>query len=162
VTNAHAYIQSLKRRRIISLCFCGIDLKAQFINAHTPGVPAREPIYPQGYIELIFTFYRLFGWGMQQITGYMEDYWASHGQEIAVPSFGQLSERLARGGITPVPPAGPRCGTRQGAVQLGYIRGKGIHAFHKKYGYGVRSRIEAQISRRLCQVGEDGRALSRR
>jgi hypothetical protein len=63
VTNAHAYNQSLKRRGMISLYFCGTDLKAQFINArpHTPGVSGREPTCTQGYIELIFTFYRLFG-----------------------------------------------------------------------------------------------------
>ena len=274
VTNAHAYNQSLKRRGMISLYFCGTDLKGQFINArpHTPGVSGREPTYTQGYIELIFTFYRLFGWGMRQITGYMEDYWATRGLDIAVPSFGQLSDRfaaldpqitlrcerlarrLARGeavslildstglrfgrasqwheakygqrpartpwrkmhlaidpqmnihsvrvtpdtvsdsatmdallpaavplerviadgayysiergeaptgaGITPVipPPAHAvvhgKANTRWHDQLVGYIREKGIHAFHRKYGYGVRSRVEAQISRIKRCIGE--------
>jgi hypothetical protein len=73
------------------------DLKAQFINAkvRTPGVSGREPTYTTAYIELICTFYRLFGWGMRQITGYMKDYWASRGLDIAVPSSGQLCDRFA-------------------------------------------------------------------
>jgi len=97
VTNARAYNQSLKRRGMISLYFCGGDLKAQFINArtHTPGVSGRVPTYTEAYIQIIFTFYRLFGWGMRQITGYMEDYWATRGLDIPVPSFGQLSDRFA-------------------------------------------------------------------
>jgi len=44
---------------------------------------------------LIYTFYRLFGWGMRQITGYMEDYWEMQGLDIAVPSFGHLSDLFA-------------------------------------------------------------------
>ncbi|WP_244135165.1 IS5 family transposase, partial [Burkholderia sp. BCC0322] len=32
---------------------------------------------------------------MRQITGFMEEYWRLRGLEIAVPSFGQLSERFA-------------------------------------------------------------------
>lgn len=51
--------------------------------------------HAQAYIELICTFYRLFGWGMRQISGYMEDYWATRGLAIAVPSTSQLSERFA-------------------------------------------------------------------
>ncbi|MGF6472578.1 hypothetical protein QFZ91_005624 [Paraburkholderia sp. JPY419] len=82
VTNARAYNQSLRKRGMISLYEPGGDLKAQFINAkiRTPGVSGREPTYTTAYIELIFTFYRLFGWGMRQITGYMEDYWESFGR----------------------------------------------------------------------------------
>jgi len=56
---------------------------------------ASEPTYTTAYIELIFTFYRLFGWGMRQIAGYMEDYWATRGQDIPVPSASQLGERFA-------------------------------------------------------------------
>jgi hypothetical protein len=100
VTNARAYNLSLKKRGMISLYFpCG-ELKAQFINAkpYTRGVSGREPTYTAGYIELIYTFYRLFGWGMRQITGYMEDYWATRGLDIPVPSSGQLSERYRRAG----------------------------------------------------------------
>jgi hypothetical protein len=50
---------------------------------------------PRPYVELIYTFYRLLGWGMRQITGYMEDYWASQGLDIPVPSFGHLSDLFA-------------------------------------------------------------------
>lgn len=101
VTNAHAYNQSLKQRGMISLYFPGGDLKAQFINAktRTPGVSGREPTYTEAYIQLIFTFYKLFGWGMRQITGYMEDYWSTRELDIAVPSFGQLCDRF--GALTP-------------------------------------------------------------
>jgi hypothetical protein len=97
VTNARAYNQSLRKRGMISLYVPDGDLKAQFINAkvRTPGVSGREPTYTTAYIELIYTFYRLFGWGMRQITGYMEDYWATRGLDIPVPSSGQLCDRFA-------------------------------------------------------------------
>lgn len=55
----------------------------------------REPTCTTAYIELLFTFYRLFGWGMRQITGYMEDYWVTRGLDIPVPSASQLGERFA-------------------------------------------------------------------
>ena len=97
VTNARAYNQSLRKRGMISLYVPSGDLKAQFINAkvRTPGVSGREPTYTTAYIELIYTFYRLFGWGMRQTTGYMEDYWATRGLDIPVPSSSQLCERFA-------------------------------------------------------------------
>ena len=97
MTNARAYNQSLRKRGMISLYVPDGDLKAQFINAkiRTAGVSGREPTYTSAYIELIYTFYRLFGWGMRQITGYMEDYWATRGLDIAVPSSGQLCDRFA-------------------------------------------------------------------
>lgn len=267
VTNAREYNQSLKKRGMISLYFPVGDLKAQFINAitHTHGVSGRGPTYTAGYIELIYTFYRLFGWGMRQITGYMEDYWSTRGLDIAVPSSAQLCDRfaaldvnikqrcerlarrlaageaisiivdstglsfgrasqwyeekygrkaarapwrkmhlsidadmnvhairmtttevsdseamdsvlpvdvplerviadgayysierteaLSRAGVTPVipPPAhavvhdNERTGWHDQIVK--YIEDKGIYAFHKKYGYGARSLVEAQISR---------------
>src|SRR6202521_3031503 len=89
--------QSLRNRGMISLYVPSGDPKAQFINAkvRTPGVSGREPTYTTAYIELIYTFYRLFGWGMRQITGYMEDYWATRGLDIPVPSSSQLCERFA-------------------------------------------------------------------
>ncbi|KVP63720.1 hypothetical protein WJ92_03090 [Burkholderia ubonensis] len=65
----------------------------------------RAPTYTNAYIELIYTFYRLFRWAMRQITGFMEECWRLRGLEIAVPSFGQLSERFA---TLPVP-AQQRC-----------------------------------------------------
>jgi len=97
VTNARAYNRSLRKRGMISLYVASGDLKAQFINAkvRTPGVSGREPTYITAYIELIYTFYRLFGRGMRQITGYMEDYWATRGLDIPVPSSSQLCERFA-------------------------------------------------------------------
>jgi hypothetical protein len=58
-------------------------------------VSGREPTYTTAYIELIYTFYRLLGWGMRQTTGYMEDYWATRGLDIPVPSSSQLCERFA-------------------------------------------------------------------
>ena len=97
VTNWHEYNLSLKKRGMISLYFpCG-DLKAQFINdkPYVKGISGQEPTYREAYIELIYTFYRLHGWGMRQIHGYMEDYWATRGLDIPVPSFGQLSDRFA-------------------------------------------------------------------
>jgi len=97
VTNYHEYNQSLKKRGKISLYFPEGDLKNQLINesCYTPGVSGREATYKVAYIELIFTFYRLFGWGMRQITGYMEDLWETKGLDIPVPSFGHLSDRFA-------------------------------------------------------------------
>ncbi|KVD87328.1 hypothetical protein WS62_18095 [Burkholderia sp. ABCPW 14] len=73
---------------MLSLYFPGGDLKAQFINArpHTAGVSGREPTYTAGYIELIYTFCRLFSWGMRQIAGYMEDYWATVGWTFRYPA----------------------------------------------------------------------------
>jgi hypothetical protein len=267
VTNHHDYNKSLKNRGKISLYFPSGGLKTQFIDEspYLVGVSGRSASYQRAYVELIYTFYRLFGWGMRQITGYMEDYWETRGLDIPVPSFGHLSdlfaglelrvrqrcerlaERLARGesvsivvdstglsfgrasqwyeekygkkaGRTPwrklhlsidpdmnvhgvaitttevsdseglervVPTAIPiRQVTADGAyysmerveklVEQGilpvipppahsvvhgasnttvhdelvhYIDDKGVYAFQKKYGYGVRSLIEAQISR---------------
>jgi len=97
VANARAYNQSLKRRGQLSLYCPHGDLKALFINArpYVRGVSGRALTYTNAYIELIYTFYRLFGWAMRQITGFMEEYWRLRGLEIAVPSFGQLSERFA-------------------------------------------------------------------
>ncbi|MFL9913420.1 transposase [Paraburkholderia sp. RL17-337-BIB-A] len=66
-----------------------------YAKVRMPGVSGREPTYTTAYIELIYTFYRLFGWGMRQITGYMEDCWATRGLDIPVPSYGQLCDRFA-------------------------------------------------------------------
>ena len=56
---------------MISLYFPSGDSKAHFINArpYARGISGREPTFAAGYIELIYTFYRLFGWGMRQTTG---------------------------------------------------------------------------------------------
>ena len=37
----------------------------------------------------------MFGWGIRQITGYFEDLWESKNLDIAVPSFGNLSDLFA-------------------------------------------------------------------
>ncbi|WP_256927965.1 hypothetical protein [Caballeronia sordidicola] len=71
----------------------------------------------------------------------------------------ERGEALSRAGITPVTPP-PAHAVVHGAGQTGwhdelvkYIKDKGIYAFHKKYGYGLRSRVEAQISRiKRCLV----------
>ena len=39
-------------------------------------------------------FYRLFNWGMRQITGHMREFRALRGLDIAEPSFGLLCERF--------------------------------------------------------------------
>jgi len=53
---------------MISLYFPSGDSKAHFINArpYARGISGREPTFAAGYIELIYTFYRLFGWGLRQ------------------------------------------------------------------------------------------------
>ena len=65
----------------------------------------------------------------------------------------ERTEALSKAGITPVMPP-PAHAVVHGDEQTSwhdelvqYIKDKGIYAFHKKYGYGVRSRVEAQISR---------------
>ncbi|WP_090812734.1 hypothetical protein [Paraburkholderia tuberum] len=76
VTNWREYNGSLKKRGKISLYFHEGDLKSQFITAspYVRGVSGRLPLYTRAYVELLYTFYRLFGWGMRQTTGYTEDY----------------------------------------------------------------------------------------
>ncbi|MGF6383806.1 IS5 family transposase [Paraburkholderia sp. JPY303] len=96
VTNAHEYNESLKRRGQLSL-YCPVgDLKALFINdtPYQKGVSGQSRTYSDAYLELIFIFYRLFGWGMRQITGHMHEFRALRGLDIGVPSFGLLSERF--------------------------------------------------------------------
>ena len=96
------YNLSLKKRGQISLYFPAGELKSQFINPSpwTTRVSGRAPEYYTAYIELIYTFYRVFGWGMRQISGYMEDYWKTVGLDIRVPSFGHLSDRFSNLDIT--------------------------------------------------------------
>ncbi|MEX3639950.1 transposase [Paraburkholderia sp. BR14320] len=96
VTNAHEYNESLKRRGQLSLYCPDGDLKALFINdtPYQKGVSGQSQTYSDAYLELIFIFYRLLGWGMRQITGHMHEFWALRGLDIGVPSFGLLSERF--------------------------------------------------------------------
>lgn len=94
VVNWPEYNKSLRNRGKLSLYFPKGDLRSQFINdnSYSKGVAGRTAIYSSAYIEVIFIHYRLFGWGMRQITGYFEDLWKSKDLDIAVPSFGNLSD----------------------------------------------------------------------
>lgn len=94
VKNWTAYNKSLKNRGKLSLYFPKGDLRSQFINdnSYSKGVSGRAPLYTSAYIEVIFIHYRLFGWGIRQITGYFEDLWRSKNLDISVPSFGNLSD----------------------------------------------------------------------
>ncbi|MFL9989557.1 transposase [Paraburkholderia sediminicola] len=72
----------------------------------------------------------------------------------------ERTEALSQAGITPVipPPAHAvvhgKADSRWHDQITAYIKEKGIHAFQKKYGYGRRSLVEAQISRLKRCVGE--------
>jgi hypothetical protein len=98
VMNWSEYNKSLKKRGQLSLYFPKGDLKDLFINedSYQEGISGRQPYYQLVYIELIYTFYRLFNWGMRQITGYFEDLWKSKGLDIPVPSFGHISDLFSR------------------------------------------------------------------
>ena len=97
VTNWSCYNKGLKKRGQLSLYFPKGDVKELFINpvSYQEGLSGRQPYYHPVYIELMYTFYRLFNWGMRQIVGYFEDLWQTKGLEIAVPSFGHLSDLFA-------------------------------------------------------------------
>src|ERR1700694_1031050 len=83
----------------------------------------------------------------------MEDditnFFRSHGAYYSI----ERTEAFSRAGVTPVipPPAHAVVhgheDTRWHDQIVKYIQDNGIYAFHKKYGYGLRSRVEAQISR---------------
>lgn len=94
VTNWSKYNKSLRNRGNLSLYFPEGDLKSLFINEepYESGISGRLPTYRAAYIELIYTFYRLFNWGIRQITGYFEYLWRTLGLDIKVPSFGNLSD----------------------------------------------------------------------
>lgn len=97
VTNWSQYNQSLKNRGKISLYFPKGDIAAQFINEepYEKGISGRHTTYKQSYIEFIYILYRLFGWGLRQITGYIEDMWETQNLNLPVPSFGHLSDLFA-------------------------------------------------------------------
>jgi hypothetical protein len=94
VKNWSAYNKSLKNRGKLSLYFPKGDLRSTFINdnSYSKGIAGRTALYSSAYIEIIFIHYRLFGWGMRQITGYFEDLWEGKKLDISVPSFGSLSD----------------------------------------------------------------------
>lgn len=97
VVNWPVYNRSLRNRGKLSLYFPKGDLRSQFINdnSYSKGTPGRTALYSSAYVEVIFIHYRLFGWGIRQITGYFEDLWESKNLDIAVPSFGNLSDLFA-------------------------------------------------------------------
>lgn len=94
VVNWTEYNKSLKKRGELSLYFPRGDLKSQFINEapYGHGIAGRQATYNRPYIELVYMFYRLFGWGIRQMTGYFEDLWRTKKLDIPVPSFGHLSD----------------------------------------------------------------------
>lgn len=94
VTNWSFYNKSLNKRGQLSLLFPSGDIKEHFINeeSYCKGQVGRQAVYQPAYIELIYIHYRLFGWGMRQISGYFEDFWRTRGLDIPVPSFGSLSD----------------------------------------------------------------------
>ena len=98
VTNWTQYNQSLRRRGMISLYFPQGDIKDLFINdkPYVKGDSGRLATYLTPYIQLIYTLYRLFGWGQRQITGYFEDLWKSKGLNIPVPSFGHICDLFSQ------------------------------------------------------------------
>lgn len=94
VVNWSEYNESLKKRGELSLYFPHGDLRGQFINEvpYIQGISGQQATYKQPYIELIYMLYRLFGWGIRQITGYFTDLWRLKELDIPVPSFGHLSD----------------------------------------------------------------------
>jgi len=98
ITNWSSYNQSLRKRGMISLYFPGGDIKSLFINdtPYVTGDSGQSTTYLTPYIQLLYTLYRLFGWGMRQITGFIEDLWRTKGLDIPVPSFGHLCDLFSK------------------------------------------------------------------
>ena len=94
VTNWTEYNKSLRKRGMVSIYFPDGDIQSLFINnePYVKGNSGRLSTYLAPYIQLIYTLYRLFGWGQRQITGYFEDLWKSKSLDIPVPSFGHLCD----------------------------------------------------------------------
>ena len=59
------------------------------------GASGRSDVYSKEYKILIYTLYRLFKFGLRQITSYFEWLWSEKGLDIAVPSYGHLSDMFA-------------------------------------------------------------------
>lgn len=94
VNNWSDYNKSLKKRGKISLYFPKADIKSQFINeeSYKKGVSGRSETYKKAYVEFLYMMYRVFGLGLRQITGYIEDLFSTSGLNLPVPSFGHLSD----------------------------------------------------------------------
>ncbi len=97
VTNWSEYNRSLRDRGKISLYFPKGDIESIFINEspYEQGLSGRAATYKPAYVEFIYMLYRIFGWGLRQISGYVEDLWKAQGIKIPVPSFGHLSDLFA-------------------------------------------------------------------
>jgi len=143
VTNWTEYNQSLKKRGQVSLYLPSYAIRINFINdfPYVSGISGQESTYNDSYVEIIYLFYVLFGWGMRQITGYFEDYWRLRGLDIPVPSFGHLSDLFS---VLPVK-IKQRCDklakrvARGESIDLildstGFRFGKASHWYETKYG----------------------------
>lgn len=137
VKNWSEYNKSLKKRGCLSLYFPKGDLRALFINDHCYqiGLSGRQCYYHPVYIELIYTFYRLFNWGIRQIVGYFEDLWKKQNLDIAVPSFGHLSDLFSS--LSPqVRHACDKVATRlQNGESIGLIMDSSGFGFDKSSGW---------------------------
>jgi len=165
VTNCHEFNQSLKKRGQISLYFPDGDLLSQFIDAspYTRGVSGRTSSYRAPYVELIDPDMNIHA---IEITG--TDVSDSEGMDRILPTDLPIDRVIADGayysvergealgdrGIAAVIPPPSHAvahgdeNTKLHDQTAQYIKGKGsIYAFHKKYGYGLRALVEAQISR---------------
>lgn len=98
VTNWTEYNKSLRKRGMISLYFPEGDIEFLFINnePYVKGDSGRVSTYLTPYVQLIYTLYRLFGWGQRQITGYFEDLWKTKALDIEVPSFGHICDLFSQ------------------------------------------------------------------
>ena len=98
VTNWREYNQSLKKRGKLRAYLPNGNLKEVLFNSesYVEGVSGRSIVYTQAYIQLAYTYYRLFSnMGLRQVTGLLEDLWDQMHLEIPVPSFGTLSDAFA-------------------------------------------------------------------
>ncbi|KHO02690.1 hypothetical protein JS55_05555 [Rickettsia felis str. LSU] len=81
ITNWSQYNDSLRKRGMVSLYFPEGDLESLFINAqpYVEGESGRATTYQVPYIQLIYTLYRLFGFGSASNTGYFGGSMAGQG-----------------------------------------------------------------------------------
>lgn len=98
VINWREYNKSLKKRGRLRAYLPNGNLKEILFNSESyiEGVSGRSNVYTPAYIELAYTYYRLFSnMGLRQVTGLLEDLWAQMEMDIPVPSFGTLSDAFA-------------------------------------------------------------------
>lgn len=101
VSNWSDYNKNLKNRGNLSIYLPEGCLDSLLVNKepYIQGVAGQQVTYNPAYIELLFIYYKLLGFGIRQLTGYMEDVWRTKGIDLKVPSFGHLSDLFAK---TPV------------------------------------------------------------